>query len=77
MNRKQMHDIGHNGCHQCAPREWRNVPVLTGDYDLDATVLHRNNKDIVNRMNLYVRKSGKTYGYKTAYSGYHGYHGDD
>ena len=77
MNRKQMRDIGHGGCHQCAPKDWRNVPVLTGDYDLDATVLHRNNKDLVNRMSLYVRKSGKTYGMKTGYSGTHGYHGDE
>lgn len=72
-----MLKIGHKGCHQCAPREWRNTPNLTGDYDLDATILHRRNKDLGHRLELYIRKSGKTYGIKSGYSGSHGYHGDE
>ena len=77
MRPNEMHNIAHGGCHQCAPRGWRNVPVVTGDYDLDATILHRHNKDLPNRMQLYTRKSGKTYGMKTGYFGSHGYHGDE
>lgn len=76
MRPNEMHSIGHHGCHQCAPREWRKTPNLTGDYDLDATILHRRNKDIGHRLELYIRKSGKTYGPNTAYSGYAGLHGD-
>ena len=76
MRPNQMHAIGHHGCHQCAPREWRNTPNVTGDYDLDATILHRNNKDLAHRLELYTRKSGKTYGMNTGYSGSHNYHSD-
>ena len=77
MKPNAMHALGRHGCHQCAPRDWRKTPNLTGDYDLDATILHRRNKDIGHRLELYLRKSGKTYGTKGAYSGSHGYHGDE
>lgn len=77
MRPSEMHKIGHKGTHQCAPREWRNTPNLTGDYDLDATILHRRNKDLGHRLELYIRKSGKNYGIKSGYSGSHGYHGDE
>ena len=62
--------------HQCCPKEWRKTPVVMGDYDLDETLFHRNNKDLPNRLALYVTQ-GKAYGPLTGYSGYHGYHGDN
>lgn len=63
-------------CHQCAPRDWRNVPNVTGDYDLDATILNRTNGDMRGRLELYVRPKKASYGYLTAYNGYHNHQGD-
>ncbi len=77
MRYRDMHDISHSGCHQCAPREWRGVPNLTGDYDLDATIAHRPNRDLPHRLGLYTKRSRESYGPRTAYGGYHGYSGDD
>ena len=64
-------------CHQCAPREWRNVPNMTGDYDLDSTILHRRNRDLPNRIQLYIRKNKQPYGGLTGYNALAGYHGDN
>lgn len=63
--------------HVCAPKQWRMVPDLTGDFDLDATIAHRSNTDMPHRLALYVRKQKGPYGTRTAYSGYSGLHGDD
>lgn len=71
-----MKRLGADHCHQCAPKAWRRVPDLTGDYDLDATIAHRANKDLPYRLGMYVKK-GKPYGPVTGYSGYHNYSGDD
>jgi len=69
----QLHAIAHAGCHELAPKEWRKTPLLTGDYDLDATILHRHNKDLPHRLELYIRKQPHS-----AYRGnYHHYNGDD
>jgi hypothetical protein len=78
MKPNEMHRLAHNGCHDDdAPKAWRDVPNLTGDYDLDATILHRNNKDLPNRLKLYTKRGkGGTYGPLTAYNGYSNYHGD-
>ena len=71
MKPNQMHQLGHNGCHDCdAPKAWANVPNLVGDYDLDATILHRNNKDLPDRLKLYIKRA--SYGKRTGYSGYRG-----
>lgn len=67
-------DLKHLGgaahCHQCAPRGWRDVTDVTGDYDLDATIAHRHNKDLPHRLELYVKRA--SYGKRTGYSGYRG-----
>ena len=76
MRRREMMKINGGKCHQCAPRDWRSTPNVTGDYDLDMTILHRQNKDLPHRLELYTRKSGKTYGMVTGYSGYSNMHGD-
>ncbi len=44
------------------------VHKVTGDYDLDATILHRRNKDLPDRLKLYTKRG--SYSYKTAYNAY-------
>lgn len=63
-------------CHQCAPKEWRHTPDLTGSYELDAVIARNPNKDMANRLEFYCEKP-TAYGPKTGYDGYHGYSGDD
>lgn len=77
MRYSTMKSLGADHCHQCAPRGWRHVPDLTGDYDLDATIAHRNNKDLPHRLANYTKKKVNAYGPRTGYNGYHGYSGDD
>ena len=69
MRYRDMHSIGHNGCHQCAPKAWRRVPNLTGDYDLDATIAHRGNHNLPARLAMYTLHKGG-YGPHTAYDPY-------
>lgn len=63
--------------HQAAPSPWRGTPNMTGDYDLDATIMHRKNTDLPARLAMYTRKPKVGYGPRTAYNGYSGLHGDD
>jgi hypothetical protein len=64
-------------CHECAPAPWRDVPDVTGDYDLDATILHRENADLPHRLALYLKQDRNAFQPVTAYNGYHGYGGDN
>lgn len=50
---------------------------MTGDYDLDETIIHRSNKDMPQRLKLYVKQPKGSYGPRTNYNGYHGNSGDD
>ncbi len=77
MRPTDMHRLAHSGCHECAPKGWHDVPVCVGDYDMDATILHRNNKDLPLRLSLYVKRRMNAYGPRTNYTGYHGLSGDD
>jgi hypothetical protein len=78
MKSDAMHRIGHSGCHDGdCPKAWREVPNLTGDYDLDATILHRDNANLPHRLNLYVKTRPAQYGSRSGYKGYHGNKGDD
>ena len=74
MKPTSMHRLAHKGCHDCGPKAWHDIPNVTGDYDLDATILHRGNPNLPQRLALYV-KQGKGYGPKNAYGKEHG--GDD
>jgi hypothetical protein len=60
-----------------APKGWRDVPVMSGDYDFDATIEHRNNPNLPARLNLYLKRYSNAYGPITGYTGYQNYHGDD
>ncbi len=77
MRPTDMHRLAHRGCHNCAPPGWRNVPNMSGDYDFDATIEHRNNPSLPLRLNLYLKRHSNAYGALTGYTGYQGYHGDD
>jgi hypothetical protein len=73
-----MHRVAHRGCHDCAPRAWRHVPNLTGDYDLDATILHRKNPDMAHRLSQHISAPrGMAYRPRVAKGANHGNHGDD
>jgi hypothetical protein len=80
MKPTEMHALAHRGCHDCAPKAWHNVPKVTGDYDLDATIMHRKNKDMAARLNMYLatpRVVAGAYGPRSGYTHQGGYHGDD
>lgn len=78
MKAKQMHQVsGSSRCHDCAPKPWRDVPVVSGDYDMDATIQHRNNQNLPARLALYAKTGDQAYGPATGYDGYHGYSGDN
>ena len=77
VEHKRALKMAHGQTHECCPKDWRKVPMLTGDYDFDATVEHRNNGDMPHRMSLYLKSPKGSYGPKTGYNGYHGYSGDD
>ena len=77
MKRREAMHLAHGECHECAPKDWRKIPMLTGDYDFDATVMHRDNGDMPHRIRLYVKSAKSSYSPKTGYNGYHGYSGDD
>lgn len=77
MKPNLMHKLSNHFCHDCAPQGYRSVPNVTGDADLDGTIMHRSNKDLPKRLELYVKHPGNAYKYRTNYNGYHGNHGDD
>lgn len=76
MRPTDMHRLCHGGCHINGPKGWHDVPVVSGDYDLDATILHRDNKNMPKRLNLYVKRGGAGYGPRTGYNAYKTYSGD-
>lgn len=77
MLKSQMHSLRHSGNHAACPKEWRGVPNVTGDYDVDGTIMRRSNKDLPARLNQHLTNSGDAYGQLSAYNGYSGYHGDN
>lgn len=77
MRPTEMYRLAHRGSHSCAPKGWRDVPVVSGDYDFDATIEHRANRDLPHRLNLYLKRGDNAYGPVTGYDGYSNYHGDD
>lgn len=75
MRYVDMHNLAHRGCHDCAPKEWRIVPKVTGDYDLDATIGHSPNKDMQRKLSMYT--GAGSYGPRTGYRVYGANGGDD
>ena len=79
MKPDAMHRLAHQGSHAaCSPAPWHAVPKVTGDYDLDATILHRKNRDMAARLGQHLRATScAAYGVRTASTAYNGNHGDD
>jgi len=75
MKPKAMRALAHSGNHVCAPKAWRDVPIVSGDYDTDATIAHRSNANLPARLELYTSRDA--YGPLTGYDAYSGYHGDN
>jgi hypothetical protein len=63
-------------CHECAPREWRNVPDVTGSVELDRVIAVNPNKGMKARLQTHCTRQ-TIYGPRTGYNGYDGYSGDD
>lgn len=63
--------------HECAPKEWRTTPNVTGDADFDGSLVRCTNTDMPNRLKLYLLTDETGYGPRTGYQGYSGYSGDD
>lgn len=70
MKSKAMQQIAHAGLHDCCPKAWRDVPKLTGDYDADATIMHRENKDLPDRLAMYTKRPRPAYGIRSGYGSY-------
>ena len=64
-------------CHECAPKDWRNTPMVSGCYELDGMIARNKNKDVPDRLKMFADQSQNLYGPRTGYDGYHGYSGDD
>jgi hypothetical protein len=62
-------------CHECAPKEWRTTPDMSGSYELDAVLVRSSNRDLPARLRLFMENE-VAYGARTGYDGYHGYGGD-
>lgn len=65
---------GHT-CYECAPKDWRKTPDLTGSHELDAVILRNPNRNIPARLKLFLENEN-AYGARTGYDGYHNYGGD-
>jgi hypothetical protein len=64
--------------HTVCPKEWRTTPDITGSYELDGAIMHNANRDVPERLAMYLRSNqGQNYGPRSAYSGYSGYSGDE
>jgi hypothetical protein len=86
---EKQRDARHSpvSCHECAPKDWRGTPNITGSYELDGMIDRTTNKDMKDRLRMYaaggfVPNAGAGaldagYGPRTGYNGYNGYSGDD
>lgn len=63
---------GHMGC---CPPDWRDVPDVSGSYELDGVIQQSKNNDVPARLSLYCGRPN-AYGPVTAYNGYENYGGD-
>ena len=48
---------------------------MTGCHELDAAIMRNNNKNIPDRLKMYL-ETDNAYGARTGYDGYHNYGGD-
>ncbi len=62
--------------HTAAPEIWRRTPNITGDYEMDASIVHCKNKSVPGKLQSHLLNDSP-YGPRTAYDGYSGYKGDN
>jgi hypothetical protein len=62
--------------HIVAPKIYRNTPIITGDYDLDASIMHGKHSPAM-ESKLKDHTKQVIYGQRTGYNSYDGYSGDD
>ena len=70
-----MKHKGPHTCHECAPKDWRKTPDLTGSHELDAVIMHSKNPNVPDRLKMFMENEN-AYGARTGYDGYHNYGGD-
>lgn len=63
--------------HTVAPKAWRQTSNLTGDYEMDASILHSRNKSVAAKIESHLSDGAAAYSPRTAYNGYDGYKGDN
>jgi hypothetical protein len=71
MDRKQFH----HGTHECCPEQWKGTPVITGNFETDASIMASHNADLESRLKLYTNAG--IYGQRNDYNAYSGYSGDE
>jgi len=66
------------GClpHEFCPKDWKEVPNITGSHELDAVIARSNNSDVNDRLKMYVDRQAGAYSPRTGYNGYSNYGGD-
>ena len=56
--------------HECAPKAWRGVPNMSGDYDLDASMIYgsgRKNPTVLEKVEQHLGTGYVKLGNRTAY----------
>jgi len=67
-------------CHECAPKEFRKTPNITGSHELDAVIARSENPDVPRRLAMYGQvgsmhgshHAGRVYRPQTGYNAYDG-----
>jgi hypothetical protein len=58
MRKVIMHKLGRRGTHEHAPKAYRDLPVVTGDHRLDASIARSKNSDGANRLARAIANAG-------------------
>lgn len=59
--------------HTAAPASWRSTSNITGDYEMDASILACKNKSLPAKLADHIAGSSGPYTPQTAYNAYSGY----
>lgn len=52
----------------CCPAEWNHVPNMTGNHEMDGSIMRCKNKDAQARLVDHIAGGGGAYGINTAYT---------
>jgi hypothetical protein len=70
-----MNEFTKKATHFCAPKAWRGIEMVTGDYDFDASIAKIGSR--AGRDAIRSHLAREAYGPITSYRGYDHYTGDD